>query len=153
MVQTSTSAVVGGDDWWSSWPGVFTPGEIPPVIHWIGGSVSPQSRFGHFGKRKLSCLCRLSACDSRSRSLQPSHYPDWAIPAYCKSVYWINILIFKVLVHAILQTRSVSIIKTCQLLVYTEMIAAVLRSVQIAVCRMKKFLMFHLMVRKISTGF
>jgi hypothetical protein len=41
-------------------------------------------------------------------------------------------------------------------MVYTEKIAVVLRSVKIAevysVCRMKKFLMLHLMVRKVSTG-
>jgi hypothetical protein len=36
-----TSALVGGE-WSASRPGRFTPGEIAPGTHWIGGWVDPE---------------------------------------------------------------------------------------------------------------
>jgi hypothetical protein len=37
-----TSALAGGE-WSTSRPGRFTPGEIAPGTHWIGGWVGPRT--------------------------------------------------------------------------------------------------------------
>jgi hypothetical protein len=50
-----TLALVAGE-WSASCPGHFTPGEISPGIHWIGGSVGPRTGLDEVEKRKFLTL-------------------------------------------------------------------------------------------------
>jgi hypothetical protein len=73
-IHIMTSTLVGGD-WSASRPGCFTPGEIAPGTHWIGGWVGPRTGLDDEGKRKFLTLPGLE--------LQPiaNHYIDSAILA------------------------------------------------------------------------
>jgi hypothetical protein len=48
-----TSALDGGE-WSASRPGRFTPGEIVPGTHWIGGWAGPGAGLDAMEKRKIS---------------------------------------------------------------------------------------------------
>jgi hypothetical protein len=50
-----TSALVGGE-WSDSRPGHFTPREIAPGTHWIGGWVEPRAGLDDVEKRKFLTL-------------------------------------------------------------------------------------------------
>jgi hypothetical protein len=62
-----TSALVGGE-WLVSRPGRFTPGEIAPGTHCIGGWVDPRAGLDDVEKRKFPTLPGLVLLTSRSSS-------------------------------------------------------------------------------------
>jgi hypothetical protein len=72
-----TSALVGGQ-WSASHPGSFTPGEINPGTHWIGGWVGPRAGLNTLEKSKT---LPLSGMEPRPSSPSPSvyrlSYPDF----------------------------------------------------------------------------
>jgi hypothetical protein len=53
-----TSALVRGE-WSASCPGHFTPGEIAPCTHWVGGSVGPRAGLDDVEKRNFLTLPEL----------------------------------------------------------------------------------------------
>jgi hypothetical protein len=63
-----TSALVG-DEWSASRNGHFTPGEIVPGTHWIGGWVDPRVGLDDFEKRKFLTLPGLKLRPACSQSL------------------------------------------------------------------------------------
>jgi hypothetical protein len=50
-----TLALVG-DEWSASHPGRFTPGDIAPSTHWVGGWVEPRAGLEAVKKRKFLIL-------------------------------------------------------------------------------------------------
>jgi hypothetical protein len=50
-----TLALAGGE-WSASHPSLFTPGEIAPGTHWIGGWVDPRASLDDMEKRKFLTL-------------------------------------------------------------------------------------------------
>jgi hypothetical protein len=62
-----TSALVRGE-WSASRPGRFTPGEIAPGTHWIGGWVDPRAGLDDMEKRKFLTLPGLGAPTPQSSS-------------------------------------------------------------------------------------
>jgi hypothetical protein len=63
-----TSALDGGE-WSASRPGRFTPREIAPGTHWIGGWVGPRAVQDAVVKRKIPSLRWES--NPRTRIVQP----------------------------------------------------------------------------------
>jgi hypothetical protein len=78
-----TSALVGGK-WPASRPGRFTPGEIAPSAHWIGGSVGPRTGLDDVEKRKFLTLpgleLRTLGRPARSQSLYRLSVPGSILP-------------------------------------------------------------------------
>jgi hypothetical protein len=68
-----TSALVG-DEWSTSRPGRFTPGESAPGTHWIGGWVDLRAGLDDLEKRKFLTLPRLE--------LRPLGFPARSLSLY-----------------------------------------------------------------------
>jgi hypothetical protein len=72
-----TSVLVGGE-WSASRPGRFTPGEIAPGTHWIGGWVDPRAGLDDVKERKFLTLSGLElrtlGHPARSQSLSRFYY-------------------------------------------------------------------------------
>jgi hypothetical protein len=49
----SLTSALDGDEWSASRPGHFTPREIAPGTHWIGGCVGPRAVLDAVVKRKI----------------------------------------------------------------------------------------------------
>jgi hypothetical protein len=73
-----TSTLVGGE-WSTSRPGRFTPGEISPSAHSIGGWVGPRIGLDDMERRKILPLSGLELQPlrrpARSQSLYQLRYP------------------------------------------------------------------------------
>jgi hypothetical protein len=66
-----TTASDGGE-WSATLTSCFTPREIAPGTHWIGGWVGPRAGLDAVEKRRISCPCRESNPGSQARN--PSLY-------------------------------------------------------------------------------
>jgi hypothetical protein len=66
LTHSLTSELDGGE-WSGSRPGLFTPRERTPGIHWIGGWVGPRAGLDVIVKRKICSPCR----DSNPPNIQP----------------------------------------------------------------------------------
>jgi hypothetical protein len=75
-----TSAVVGGE-WLGSRPGLFTPEEKAPVVHWIGGLMDPRAGLDDVDRRKFLTLpvleLRTLGRAARSQLLYRLRYPGY----------------------------------------------------------------------------
>jgi hypothetical protein len=79
-----TSALDGGE-WSASLPGRFTPKEIAPNTHWIGGWVGPRAVLDAMVKRKIPSPRQES--NPWTPIVQPvaQRHTDWAITALASS--------------------------------------------------------------------
>jgi hypothetical protein len=81
-----TSALDGGE-WSASLPCHFTPKEIAPGTHWIGGWVGPRAVLNAVAKRTIPSPRRES--NPRTPIVQPvaQRYTNWAITALSLYIY------------------------------------------------------------------
>jgi hypothetical protein len=87
----SLTCALDAGEWSSSRPGRFTPREIAPVTHWIGGWVGPRAILNAVVKKKIPSPCRES--NSRTPIVQPiaQCYTDWAIMALLTCKVKVNV--------------------------------------------------------------
>jgi hypothetical protein len=65
----SVISALDGGEWSASRPGRFTPREVAPGTHWIGGWVGPRALLDEVVKRKIPISLRESNPDRPARSL------------------------------------------------------------------------------------
>jgi hypothetical protein len=87
----SLTSDLDGGEWSASRPGRFTPREIAPVTHWIGGWVGPRAVLDAVMKRKIPSFRR--EWNPRIPIVQPvvQRYTDWAITALTTFCTWLII--------------------------------------------------------------
>jgi hypothetical protein len=79
---TSLTSALDGGEWSASRPGRFTPVEIAPGSHWIGGWVGPRTGLDAVEKRKiLYCQEPNPGRRDRSPSLYRLSYPCFPTPS------------------------------------------------------------------------
>jgi hypothetical protein len=96
-----TSALDGGE-WSAPRPGHFTPREISPGSHWIGGWVDPRAVLDAVVKRKIPSPRRES--NPRTLIVQPvsQRYTDWDITALTVTS---KIIVLCILIFVIFEQR------------------------------------------------
>jgi hypothetical protein len=88
----TTLSLLDGGEWLALSPGHFTPREVAPGTHWIGGCVGPRAGLDSVVKRKYLCLSQESNTGRPARVTAQDAGTSKEIRSICKRKIFKNIL-------------------------------------------------------------